>query len=158
MQIPTPDETNDNIVAYWVPDKPPPAQQPLAFAYRMRWQMQAEVRPPTAWVVQSRRGRGIARVADGHIKFVVDFDGPALRLLPADADIEADVSVGTNAELAERNLFKNRVTGLVAHDRAREAHRSQQAGRRCAHAAAAPEPKRTQRNLELPARTRVEKP
>ena len=112
VQIPTPDETNDNIVAYWVPDKPPSAQQPLAFAYRMHWQMQPEVRPPTAWVVQSRRGRGFSRVSDGHIKFVVDFDGPALRLLPSDADIEADVSVGANAELAERNLFKNRATGL----------------------------------------------
>jgi glucans biosynthesis protein len=112
VQIPTPDETNDNIVAYWVPDKPPPAHQPLAFAYRLRWQQHSEVRPPTAWVAQSRRGRGITRIADGHIKFVVDFDGPALRLLPAEANIEADVSVGTNAELVERNLFKNRATGL----------------------------------------------
>ncbi len=112
VQIPTPDETNDNIVAYWVPDKPPPAQQPLAFSYRMRWQMHSEVRPPTAWVVQSRRGRGFVRVADGHTKFVVDFDGPALRLLPSEANIEADVSVSNNAELVERNIYKNRATGF----------------------------------------------
>lgn len=29
VQIPTPDETNDNIVAYWVPDTPPKPKQPL---------------------------------------------------------------------------------------------------------------------------------
>jgi glucans biosynthesis protein len=112
VQIPTPDETNDNIVAYWLADKALAPQQPFAYAYRMRWQMQPELRPPLAWVAQTRRGRGFARQPDGHIKFVVDFDGQALRLLPADSDIEAAINVGPNAELVERNLFKNRATGL----------------------------------------------
>lgn len=112
VQIPTPDETNDNIVAYWVADKPLAVGQPFAYAYRMHWQMQPETRPPLAWVAQTRRGRGFVRQPDGHIKFVVDFDGQALRLLPADSDIEAAINVGANAELVERNLFKNRATGL----------------------------------------------
>lgn len=112
VQIPTPDETNDNIVAYWLADKALAPQQPFAYAYRMRWQMQPELRPPLAWVAQTRRGRGFARQPDGHIKFVVDFDGQALRLLAADSDIEAAINVGPNAELVERNLFKNRATGL----------------------------------------------
>jgi len=33
-------------------------------------------------------------------------------LLPADSDLEAAINVGPNAELVERNLFKNRATGL----------------------------------------------
>lgn len=111
VQIPTPDETNDNIVAYWVPERPPAPQQPFDFGYRLRWQMAAETRPPEGWVVQSRRGRGFVNQPDGHLKFVVDFDGPALRKLPADAKLEAVVSVDGNAELVERNLFKNTVTG-----------------------------------------------
>ena len=40
VQIPTPDETNDNIVAYWVPNKPLAAGKPIELGYRMRWQMQ----------------------------------------------------------------------------------------------------------------------
>ena len=39
VQISTPDETNDNIVAYWVPDRVPPPGQPLDFSYRMQWQL-----------------------------------------------------------------------------------------------------------------------
>ena len=38
MQLNTPDETNDNIVAYWVPEKQPAPGQPLDFAYRLHWQ------------------------------------------------------------------------------------------------------------------------
>ncbi len=34
VQIPTPDETNDNIVAYWVPSSCAAAGEPLDFAYR----------------------------------------------------------------------------------------------------------------------------
>ena len=48
VQLPTPDETNDNIVAYWVPDAPPAPQQPLDFGYRMLWQKDNETRPPLA--------------------------------------------------------------------------------------------------------------
>ncbi len=37
MEIPTPDETNDNIVAFWTPDAPTQRGQMLQFAYRMHW-------------------------------------------------------------------------------------------------------------------------
>ena len=35
VQIPTPDETNDNIVAYWVPAEAPKAGASLAYSYRL---------------------------------------------------------------------------------------------------------------------------
>src|SRR5688572_24526004 len=50
MQLNTPDETNDNIVAYWVPEKPPAPGQPFDFAYRVQWQGSQMKRPPGAWV------------------------------------------------------------------------------------------------------------
>jgi len=37
VQIPAPDETNDNIVAYWVPDAVPRPKEPYDFEYRL-WQ------------------------------------------------------------------------------------------------------------------------
>lgn len=111
VQIPTPDETNDNIVAYWVPEQPPASRQPINFNYRMHWQMAGTLPSGKGWVVQTRRGRGYVRQPDGDLNFVVDFDGPLLRNLPADAKLEAVVEVGSNAELRERNLFRNRASG-----------------------------------------------
>ncbi len=82
MQIPTPDETNDNIVAFWVPQALPAAGKPLDIAYRIRWQAAGTAPAGKGWVVQTRRGRGFARQGDdGDINYVVDFDGPALRAL-----------------------------------------------------------------------------
>jgi len=109
VQLPTPDETNDNIVAYWVPQQPLRAGQPHEFSYRVLWQRGTERRPP-AWVVQTRRGQGYAALPDGVIKYTVDFDGPALRKLSADAPVTADVSVGGGQQLA-LIVHKNDVTG-----------------------------------------------
>ena len=111
VQIPTPDETNDNIVAYWVPDAPPPAGQPLDFEYRLYWQLDHDKRPPLSWVTQTRRGRGLTRNNDGSIGFVLDFEGPALDRLAPDAKVEGVVSVDGNGELLERQTFRNEATG-----------------------------------------------
>lgn len=111
VQIPTPDETNDNIVAYWVPDVGPVPGKAFDFAYRVRWQSVPTTPADKGWVLQSRRGRGFARRADGDINYVVDFDGPALRALAPGAALEAVVWADANAEVRERNLFRNRVTG-----------------------------------------------
>jgi glucans biosynthesis protein len=112
VQIPTPDETNDNVVAYWVPDKLPAPGSLLALDYVQRWQMESDTRPPLAWVEQTRRGRGgYARAADGSIGLVVDFVGPALSKLGPDARVEGVVSVDGNGELLERTTYRNEVTG-----------------------------------------------
>jgi glucans biosynthesis protein len=111
VQIPTPDETNDNIVAYWVPKQALTPQHPISVAYRMRWQMGTDTRGPLALVTQTRRGRGYVKQPDGQLKFVVDFEGGPLKGLAADAAVDAVVTVGAGAELAERNLFRNNVTG-----------------------------------------------
>jgi len=112
VQIPTPDETNDNIVAYWVPDKTPDPRRPFDFAYTMRWQLNSQAPNGKAWVVQTRRGRGYVKKPDGDLNFVVDFDGPPLRDLKPDAKPEAVVEVGGNAQLREKNLFLNPATGV----------------------------------------------
>ncbi len=111
VQIPTPDETNDNIVAYWVPEQVPAPGRPFEFAYRLRWQTTGTLPAGKGWVTQTRRGRGFVRKADGDINFVVDFDGPALRGLPANETPEPVVWADANAEMHERNLFRNRSNG-----------------------------------------------
>jgi len=112
VQIPTPDETNDNIVTYWVPARSPAVGQPLEIAYRLHWLLEGPPPGGLAWVTQSRRGRGYVKQPDGDIQYVVDFDGPPLRSLPADVKgLEAAVTVDANAELHERNLYRNGETG-----------------------------------------------
>jgi periplasmic glucans biosynthesis protein len=115
LQLHTPDETNDNVVAYWVPERVPAAGQPLDLAYRMHWQGERQQRPPSGWAVQSRRGHGFidskAKRDPNEVQYVVDFDGPALRALPADARVKAVVSAGANARVVESNAYRNAVTG-----------------------------------------------
>jgi glucans biosynthesis protein len=111
VQLPTPDETNDNIVAYWIPERPPLPKQPYTFEYRLLWQKDPERRPPTSWVTQSRRGHGYMRKVDKTLAFIVDFDGPALRKLPADAIVRGALSIDANAELLESTAYRNNVNG-----------------------------------------------
>lgn len=111
VQIPSPSETNDNIVAFWVPDQAPTPKAPFDLSYRLHWQMDNDTRPPTAAVVQTRRGRGDQRVSDNTVRYVVDFEGPALAKLKADAQVNGVVSVGENGELLESQTYRNEVTG-----------------------------------------------
>jgi glucans biosynthesis protein len=111
VQIPSPDETNDNIVAYWIPDTVPAPGQPLDFAYSLSWQMNKETRPPLAYVVQTRRGQGYQREPDGSQRFTVDFEGGDLPRLKADAPVISGVWMDDNGELLERQVYRNAVTG-----------------------------------------------
>ena len=88
VQLHTPDETNDNIVAYWVPNTLPAKGQPLDFTYRLHWQGAQMQRPPGAWVTQTRVGRGYYELAENEHQFVVDFTGPSLAALAADATVK----------------------------------------------------------------------
>ncbi|RZI83382.1 MAG: glucan biosynthesis protein G [Rubrivivax sp.] len=111
MQLSTPDETNDNVVAYWVPDRLPAPGQPLSLAYQMRWQGQQQQRPPGAWTTQSRVGRGFDELAPNEHQYVVDFTGPALDKLPADAVVKAVVTANANGQVVERNAYRNEANG-----------------------------------------------
>lgn len=111
MQLSTPDETNDNIVAYWVPRQLPPVGQPLEFSYRLHWQGAEQKRPPGAWVVQTRAGRGFADMADNEQQYIVDFTGPSLAALKPDAAVKAVVSAPANGEIVESNAYHVDATG-----------------------------------------------
>ncbi len=111
VQLHTGDETNDNIVAYWVPDEIPATGQPLDFAYRLHWQGAQMQHPPGAWVAQTRAGRGYAEIADDERQFVVDFTGPSLAALPADAPVKAVVTAPSNGKIVESNAYRVAATG-----------------------------------------------
>jgi periplasmic glucans biosynthesis protein len=111
VQIPVPDETNDNIVAYWVPDWQPRPKEVLPYSYRVLWQKDREVRPPIGWVRETRRGRGYVKAPDGTIELHVDFEGPTLSRMPPGTPADTVVSVDANGEIVERRTMRNDATG-----------------------------------------------
>jgi len=91
VEIPTADETFDNIVAYWNPQDPVKAGQELLFGYRMYWGTQMPTTPPLAQTVATRTGiGGIVGEKRNHFSwhFTVDFAGGDLPGLARDADVE----------------------------------------------------------------------
>lgn len=115
LQFNTPDETHDNTVAYWVPEKTPQAGESLELAYQIAWQGKKQQLPPNGWVTQSRRGTGYTKLSEGvrsqQIQFVIDFAGPALEALPEGAPVKAMVSTDANGRVLESLAYRNPATG-----------------------------------------------
>ena len=96
VEIPTRSETNDNIVAYWVPEQPVRAGSELGFAYRLATLAEG---PPhdLGRVVRTLHGPAAGPGANGGPppavrRFVVDFDGPGMARLRADQPVTAHVA------------------------------------------------------------------
>jgi glucans biosynthesis protein len=115
VEIPTADETNDNIVAFWNPEKMPAAGEALEHDYRLHFTMDEAAlhSPDVGWVKQTLRSTGdvkqsnLVRQPDGSVALLVDFEGPALAKLPEDTDVRSQVSTGDNADLLENSLRYN---------------------------------------------------
>lgn len=100
LQFHAPDETHDNIGAYWVPARLPAPGHPLTLAWRLHTGSEGLARPPGAWVVQSRRGHGYReamRPLDA-LQFHIDFQGPALQGL-GEGQVQAVASSPANARV-----------------------------------------------------------
>jgi glucans biosynthesis protein len=111
VQIPTPDETNDNIVAFWAPDTLPKPGVPLELEYRLLWQGDTNTLPPSAWVTQTRRGHGYVRKQDDSIGLFVDFEGPSLKKLAPGSKVEGIVTADANGKILETTAYDNPLTG-----------------------------------------------
>nr|WP_106477745.1 glucan biosynthesis protein G [Phytohalomonas tamaricis] len=119
VEIPTPNETNDNIVSFWRPTTSLQPGQPIDFNYRINWTTNEAKfhNPDLAWVTQTLRSRGeikktnLVREPDGTTSFVLDFVGPGLKALAPDANVTADISMGDNGELVSSNVERNPVFG-----------------------------------------------
>ncbi len=107
VQIPTPDETNDNIVAYWVPEQGSEPGQPLDFRYRLDWQLNTLTQPPLATVRQTRRGHGYRKEASDNLRFILDFDTSSLKKHGRNIKPEAAIWASENGEILEKQSFRN---------------------------------------------------
>lgn len=111
LQFHTPDETHDNIGAWWLPDRLPAPFEPVEFAWRLTVSDRQPL-PPGAWVVQSRRGHGWrSGAADpGRLQYQIDFAGPALEGL-AEPEVEAIASGNANVRGLRATAYPNPAIG-----------------------------------------------
>lgn len=111
IEIPTQAETNDNIVAFWVADKPSTPEKPVSVAYRMTWNATDSRRPPAGRVEATRHDRGTLENAH---RFIIDFAGKDLAKLGEATVLEGAVTVGkgdgAGGEILEQQVQKNPVT------------------------------------------------
>ena len=93
VEIPTVDETFDNIVAFWNPKEKPQPGQELLVGYRLYWGAEPPARPPLAHCVASRTGLGgvVGKREYFSWRFAVDFEGGELAGLIDKAQVEAVV-------------------------------------------------------------------
>lgn len=107
LQFHAPDETHDNVGAWWFPEKLPAPGEPVEFAWRLTVSDRQPL-PPGAWVVQSRRGHGWREgtIPAGHQQYHLDFAGPALEGLAEDA-VEAVASGDANVRGLRATAYPN---------------------------------------------------
>lgn len=95
VEIPTVDETDDNIVAYWCPDEPLRAGQERRFRYRLSWLDKGPLPDTVGRTIATWTGwggrPGQKRPA-GVRKFVIDFHGPVFNGLGREDGVEIVVS------------------------------------------------------------------
>ncbi len=102
IELPTGDETFDNIVAYWTPERQPAAGDAPTFDYVVHWTDRDPPAGDIARVAATYQGAGGAPgqpPRPGTGKLVIDFDGAALAGLDRDSGVEAMVSASNGAIL-----------------------------------------------------------
>ena len=116
VQLPTDDEYNDNIVAYWVPERAFERGDMVKYAYTLAWYTPRHQKTMKYYVHATR----IVKKTDGERMFIVDFVGGE----PKDSSNEMvpipDVWISRGARIADMQLVKNTAQGgwrLVLHVR-----------------------------------------
>jgi periplasmic glucans biosynthesis protein len=94
VEIPSKTDYHDNIVAFWRPGQPIPAQSEERRAYRLHWCWTPPVTPPLATTVDTRVGAGQEK---GTRLFVIDFVGGRLAELTPDAPVKMDITTSIGA-------------------------------------------------------------
>lgn len=118
VEIPTNDETNDNIVAYWIPEQLPEAGKEMNFKYSITFSRDEDKlhADDNAYVMQTRRSTGdvkqsnLIRQPDGTIAFIIDYVGAEMKKLPEDTPVTSQASIGENGEVVENSVRYNPVT------------------------------------------------
>jgi len=95
VELPAPDETHDNIVAYWNPATKPQAGEEYLFSYRLHWGTKMPFEPALARVAATRTGiGGVVGQKRKYFswRFAVDFAGGEIAALAKNEAVEPVIS------------------------------------------------------------------
>ena len=117
IQIPSPDETNDNVVAFWQPQTMPSKGQSYDFNYRMTFTSNEPrlYSGALAWVDSTRRSEGevkqgdTSRKNDGTVAYIIDFRGDNLKSLGSQSVVTADVMPSDNVDIVSADVTRQPV-------------------------------------------------
>ncbi len=111
-ELPTQDETNDNIVASWMPNDKTEAGKAIAFAYTVTASLNLAKLSPGGRVLKTyqtqARALGSTEVAPpGSRRFIIDFSGGDLPYYTADPSLVSVVPTATNGTITRSFLVPN---------------------------------------------------
>ncbi len=106
VEIPTKNEYNDNVVAFWRPKDPLQPKRDYTFVYRLHWGRESAASPELAIFGATRVGG----TEEGERQFVLDTTGEVFKSLPGDAEVVGSVS-------ADKGKIRHVVTQPNPHTR-----------------------------------------
>ncbi len=120
IELPTEDETNDNIVASWTPTVPPEPRKAFAYAYRITACLDLARLSPNGRAINTFRAPPRAlgsseAVAVNSRRFLVDFAGGDMAYYVSDPSQVEVVATATNGKILRTGLASNpHIDGLRA--------------------------------------------
>jgi glucans biosynthesis protein len=90
VEIPTRNEYNDNVVAFWRPKEPLQPKRDYTFVYRLHWGREAAASAELATFGATRVGA----TDDSERLFVLDATGEVFKKLPSGAEVVGSVTAG----------------------------------------------------------------
>lgn len=104
VQLPTPNETNDNVVAFWTPEEPVKKGQDLTFDYQLKFGARHVAASQTGQALDTYVGDG-NKIGGGNVegayRLIVDFGGGTLDALAASAAVTSNVTAGGDGKVIE---------------------------------------------------------
>jgi periplasmic glucans biosynthesis protein len=94
VEIPSKTEYHDNVVAFWRPSQPIPAQSEDRRTYRLHWCWTPPMTPPLATTADTRVGAGVEK---GTRLFVIDFVGERLARLARDVPVQMAITTSAGS-------------------------------------------------------------
>lgn len=110
VEIPTDTETNDNIVSYWVPEKPLKAGEELSFSYTLTTFNSTLSTQHKAQVLRTRIGSAALPGEENpppksHRQFTVDFSGENINDLSPELELQANLNLNSG-EVTDKTVLQ----------------------------------------------------
>ncbi len=123
IEIPSNREIYDNVVAFWVPNKPAKLDangapmeglwaypEKMSLSYRMSWLPSGEL-PQEHELGRVTSTRRVEDAEAGTTRFILDFEGPALEQIEAGAGLASEITLTGDGKILDKDLRKNEATG-----------------------------------------------